>query len=114
MHFLLLKFCTIFTIFINSLCMGISTMHVFRTRRISGRYSTVSRRADTVSHGEQSFCFLLWAKWHYDMFFSQSFGFLLSVSFYRRSIFTHVWSGERTIDPLAAAVPQRQSHPTQQ
>jgi hypothetical protein len=43
--------------------------------------------------------------------FPESFGFILSISFHRCSIFTHVSSGGWTVDPLAAAVPKRQSHP---
>jgi hypothetical protein len=45
---------------------------------------------------------LLWTKWHWDRFFSESFGFPLSLSFYRCSIFTHVSSGGWTMDPLEA------------
>jgi hypothetical protein len=52
---------------------------------------------------------LWWTKWHWDRFFSESFGFPLSVSFHRCSIFTHVSSGGRTMGPLEAAVPQRHS-----
>jgi hypothetical protein len=52
-----------------------------------------------------------WTKRHYDRLFSESFGFLLSISFHRCSIFTHVSSGGWTMGPIAAAVPQRQPHP---
>jgi hypothetical protein len=50
-----------------------------------------------------------WTKWHWDRFFFLSFGFLLSISFYRCFIFTHIPSGGLTKGPLAAAVPQRHS-----
>jgi hypothetical protein len=50
-----------------------------------------------------------WTEWHWDRFLSESFGFPLSVSFHRCSIFTHVSSGGWTMGPLAAAVQQRHS-----
>jgi hypothetical protein len=44
---------------------------------------------------------LWWTKWHWDRFFSESFGFPLSVSFHCCSIFTHVSVGW-TKGPLEA------------
>jgi hypothetical protein len=52
-----------------------------------------------LSHGTaiscpgQSMWDLWWTKWHWDRSFSESFGFLLSVSFYHCSIFTYLSSG---------------------
>jgi hypothetical protein len=57
----------------------------------------------------QSMWGLWWTKWHWDTFFSEFFGFTLSGSFYRCSIFTHVSSEGWTKGPLEAAVPQRHS-----
>jgi hypothetical protein len=52
---------------------------------------------------------LWWAKWQWNRFFSESFGFAVSVSFHRCSVFTRVSSGGWTEGPLAAAVPQTHS-----
>jgi hypothetical protein len=43
---------------------------------------------------------LWWTVWHWDRFFSESFGFPLSISFHRYSIIIHS-SRVRIMDPLA-------------
>jgi hypothetical protein len=50
----------------------------------------------------QSMWDLWWTKWHWDRFFSKSFGFLLSISFLRCSIFIHMSPGVWTKCPLGA------------
>jgi hypothetical protein len=59
-------------------------------------------RGGPGSRPERSLWDLWWTKWHWDRFFSESFGFPLSVSFHRCSMFTHVSSGGWTKGPLAA------------
>jgi hypothetical protein len=54
---------------------------------------------------------LWWTKWHWDRFYSESFGFPLSVSFHRCSIFIRISSGGWTNGPLETAVPHRHTHP---
>jgi hypothetical protein len=44
-----------------------------------------------------------WIKWHWNRIFSESFGFPLSVSFSRCSVFSRISSGGWTKGPLTAA-----------
>jgi hypothetical protein len=76
----------------------------------SGGQSPASHCGGKGSRPEQSMWDLWWKKWQYDRVFSKSFCFTLSVSFHRCSVFTNVLYGGWIMGPLAAAVPQRQSH----
>jgi hypothetical protein len=68
--------------------------------RSSGGWSPVSHRGGPASCPGQP---MWWTKWQRNRLFSESFGFLLSISFRRRSIFTHAdgWSGTRAMSALA-------------
>jgi hypothetical protein len=74
-----------------------------------GGYSPVSHSGGPGLCPRQSIYDLWWTKLRWDRFFSESFGFPLSVSFHRCSIFTRVSSGGWKMGPLAAAVPKRHS-----
>jgi hypothetical protein len=58
----------------------------------SGGSSKASRRGGPGSHPGQTMSDLRWKKWHWDRFYSESFDFVLSVSFHSYSFFTPISS----------------------
>jgi hypothetical protein len=76
-------------------------IHVNNGYLLKESLSLVSHRRGPCSRPGQFMWDLWWTKWHWDILFSESFGFLLSVSFHRCSIFTYI-SGWWARGPLAA------------
>jgi hypothetical protein len=80
----------------------ISLTFLFEESRLITGYSPASHSGSPSSLPGQTMCDLWWTKWRWDRSFSKSFGFPLSVSFHRCSIFTHISSGGWTKGPLEA------------
>jgi hypothetical protein len=56
-------------------------------------YVPSSRRGGPGSHLDKSMRYLWWTSWYWDMFSSDVFGFLLSISFRRGSPYLHITWG---------------------